>query len=275
MMRLAEMFTRKRTGWKERHSQLARLIATQTELRKQSPSPPTSASTTMIKTTNTTQPLGHIPVAAVGRIIQRLSTGLRKSARSFSVLFRRAWRQVSRDKALNIARFMSSFFSALLFGAIYYQLGDSAATVPDRLGLLQVAAVNTAMTALIKATTSFVTEKIIVQRERRTGAYSVAPYFISKLAAEAPISAFFPCMAGFIMYKLCGLNDAPGRLARFPNNPPPSHTHSPMTSSLLLHPIPCSCDYLFTCRRILSNQTHSKQSYDMTIRTMESCSNTL
>ena len=34
------------------------------------------------------------------------------------------------------------------------------------------AAVNTAMTALIKATTSFVTEKTVVQRERRAGAYA-------------------------------------------------------------------------------------------------------
>ena len=49
---------------------------------------------------------------------------------------------------------------------------------------VQVAAVNTAMTSLIKATTSFVTEKLIVQRERRSGAYSVAPYFLSKLLAE-------------------------------------------------------------------------------------------
>ena len=194
------MFTRKRTGWNECHGQLARLVATQPGHRQQSRS-----SSSVVKATSTT---------AVGRIVHLLSTGMRKTARSFSVLFRRAWRQVSRDKALNIARFMSSFFSALLFGAIYYKLGNSAATVPDRLGLLQVAAVNTAMTALIKATTSFVTEKIIVQRERRTGAYSVAPYFVSKLAAEAPIAAFFPCMAGFIMYKLCGLNDAPGRLAR-------------------------------------------------------------
>jgi ABC-type multidrug transport system permease subunit len=80
---------------------------------------------------------------------------------------------------------------------------------------MQVAAVNAAMTALIKATTSFVTEKLIVQRERRSGDYTVFPYFLSKLLAEVPLSAFFPCMAGFVMYKLCGLNPAPGRLARF------------------------------------------------------------
>ncbi len=130
-------------------------------------------------------------------------------------LLQRAWRNVTRDKALNIARFMSSTFSALLFGAIYFKLGKGAGTVPDRLGLLQVAAVNTAMTSLIKATTSFVQEKLIVNRERRARNYSVLPYFVSKLVAEAPLSAFFPCFAGTLMYKLCGLNPAPGRLLKF------------------------------------------------------------
>jgi uncharacterized membrane protein (DUF485 family) len=71
------------------------------------------------------------------------------------------------------------------------------------------------MNALIKATTSFVTEKIIIQRERRTGAYSVAPYFLSKLVAEAPLAAVFPCLTGAIIYQLCGLNSAPGRFAKF------------------------------------------------------------
>ena len=144
-----------------------------------------------------------------------IASGLRSTTRKTKTLFIRAWRTVTRDKALNIARFASSTFSALLFGAIYFRLGDGASTVPDRLGLLQVAAVNTAMSSLIKATTSFVQEKLIVNRERRGGSYSVFPYFFSKLVAEAPLSAFFPCFAGTIMYLLCGLNKTPGRLFNF------------------------------------------------------------
>jgi len=133
----------------------------------------------------------------------------------FKTLLLRSWRQVTRDRPLNIARFASSVFSALLFGAIYFKLGKGAGTVPDRLGLLQVAAVNTAMTSLIKATTSFVSEKLIVNRERRSDGYAVFPYFAAKLLAEAPIAALFPCLAGGIIYKLCGLNDAPDRLLKF------------------------------------------------------------
>ena len=71
------------------------------------------------------------------------------------------------------------------------------------------------MTSLIKATTSFVTEKLIIQRERRGDSYNVGSYFISKLFAELPLAALFPCMTGTIIYFLCGLNPAPGRWFNF------------------------------------------------------------
>lgn len=35
------------------------------------------------------------------------------------------------------------------------------------------------------------------------------------MAAEIPLSSFFPCLFGSIMYKLCGLNSAPGKLWNF------------------------------------------------------------
>lgn len=148
-------------------------------------------------------------------ILFAVTTAIKCNFRKFSVLIRRAWRQITRDKAANIARLSSSLFSALLFGAIYFRLGMGASTVADRLGLLQVAAVNTAMTALIKATTAFCLEKLIIQRERRSGAYGITPYFTSKLLAEFPVAAFFPCLTGYFIYKLCGLNDSPGRLRNF------------------------------------------------------------
>ena len=41
------------------------------------------------------------------------------------------------------------------------------------------------------------------------------PYFLSKVAAEAPLSSIYPCLSAVVMYKLCGLNSEPGRLATF------------------------------------------------------------
>lgn len=155
----------------------------------------------------------------VGRLLRSsLSTfvhTITSSVRKFGILYNRAWKQVARDRPLHIARLASSLFSSLLFGAIYFKLGKSSKSVPDRLGLLQVAAVNTAMTSLIKATTSFVNEKQIVQKERKRGMYGVVPYFLAKLFAEIPLSSFFPCLFGTITYTLCGLNNAPGKLWKF------------------------------------------------------------
>jgi hypothetical protein len=43
----------------------------------------------------------------------------------------------------------------------------------------------------------------------------MSTYFISKLLAEVPISALFPCISGTVIYFLCGLNQAPGKFLKF------------------------------------------------------------
>jgi hypothetical protein len=67
----------------------------------------------------------------------------------------------------------------------------------------------------VKATTSFVSERLIINRERRSGAYSTLSYLVSKLAAELPLNILFPCLSGTIIYKLCGLNPGEGKYLNF------------------------------------------------------------
>ncbi|CEM34861.1 unnamed protein product [Vitrella brassicaformis CCMP3155] len=124
----------------------------------------------------------------------------------FALLFMRSWRQVSRDKFTNQSRFGSALFSAIVFGSIFFRIQNFQSHIQDRLGLLQVAAINGAMSSLIKTITVFVREREVVTREREAKLYRVTPYFIAKLAAELPIGAFFPCFFGAVMYPLAGLN---------------------------------------------------------------------
>ena len=70
--------------------------------------------------------------------------------RQFVLLFGRAWKQVMRDKATMIGKLGSTISSALIFAAIYWRLGRSQAAVQSRAGLLQVAAVNCAMSSLAR-----------------------------------------------------------------------------------------------------------------------------
>jgi hypothetical protein len=72
--------------------------------------------------------------------------------------------------------------------------------------LLQVGAINAAMSSLVKCLNVFPKERIIVQRERSKSSYGVAPYFFSKLAAESPIGALYPLLFASIVYPSSGLH---------------------------------------------------------------------
>lgn len=135
--------------------------------------------------------------------------------RQFALLFKRSWRQVTRDKATNISRAMSQISSALVFSTIYWRLGTSHANIQDRVGLLQVSAVGTAMSSLIKTLNVFPRERTIIARERGRSPYPVLPYFLSKLAAELPIGAVFPALFAALVYPTTGLRGSPRAFAKF------------------------------------------------------------
>lgn len=131
------------------------------------------------------------------------------------VLFVRAFRQMVRDKKTIISRLSSSLGSALLFGAIYWRIGYNQRTIQDRMGLLQVCTINSAMTALVKTLNVFPKESVLVNRERVRGSYSVFEYFVSKLVAEMPVSAFFPLVFSSILYPMVQLSGGVSRIAKF------------------------------------------------------------
>eukprot|EP00899_Mesostigma_viride_P021498 jgi/Mesvir1/2934/Mv13999-RA.2 len=133
----------------------------------------------------------------------------------FRLLFVRAWRQVTRDKSTNVARAMVSLWSALIFGSVYWRMGRSQTSIQDRMGLLQVGAINTAMASLTKTLTTFSREKITLDQERSKSFYSLLPYFLAKVVAEAPVSAFFPLLFAGVLHPMSGMNNAAGKLPRF------------------------------------------------------------
>lgn len=133
----------------------------------------------------------------------------------FRFLLNRAWLQATRDGPTNKVRASMSISSAIIFGSIFWRMGLSQTSIQDRMGLLQVAAVNTAMAALTKTVNVFPKERTIVQRERTKGSYDLVPYLASKLIAEAPVSAAFPLAFGAIVYPLTRLNPSISRFLKF------------------------------------------------------------
>lgn len=71
---------------------------------------------------------------------------------------------------------------------------------------MQVTAVATAMTSMIKTLNVFPTERNIVNRERTNHAYGISPYLVSKLAAELPVGALLPALFGALVYPATGLH---------------------------------------------------------------------
>ncbi|KAK9223106.1 hypothetical protein WN944_011548 [Citrus x changshan-huyou] len=135
--------------------------------------------------------------------------------RQFWLLLRRAWMQASRDGPTNKVRARMSIASAIIFGSVFWRMGRSQTSIQDRMGLLQVAAINTAMAALTKTVGVFPKERTIVDRERAKGSYALGPYLLSKLIAEIPVGAAFPLMFGAVLYPMAHLHPTLSRFGKF------------------------------------------------------------
>ncbi|KAL6969919.1 ABC transporter G member 7, variant 3 [Sarracenia purpurea var. burkii] len=160
----------------------------------------------------------------VGRDISKSNMNLRKKTivtkkggwwRQFCLLLKRAWMQASRDGPTNKVRARMSIASAIIFGSVFWRMGRSQTSIQDRMGLLQVAAINTAMASLTKTGGIFPKERAIVDRERAKGSYALGPYLLSKLLAEIPIGTAFPLLFGTILYPMARLHPTVSRFGKF------------------------------------------------------------
>ncbi|KAG9450127.1 hypothetical protein H6P81_010092 [Aristolochia fimbriata] len=135
--------------------------------------------------------------------------------KQFWLLLKRAWMQASRDGPTNKVRTRMSIASAIIFGSVFWRMGRSQTSIQDRMGLLQVAAINTAMAALTKTVSVFPKEREIISRERAKGLYALGPYLSSKLLAEIPVGAAFPLLFGAILYPMARLHPTISRFGKF------------------------------------------------------------
>ncbi|XP_028757766.1 ABC transporter G family member 7 [Neltuma alba] len=135
--------------------------------------------------------------------------------KQFWLLLRRAWIQVFRDGPTNEVWAKISFTSAITLGSVFWKMGRSQTSIQDRMGLLQVAAISSAMAALTKTTGLFPKERAVVDRERTKGLYDVGPYLFSKLLAEIPVGAVFPLTFCAILYPMARLHPTLLRFGKF------------------------------------------------------------
>ena len=114
----------------------------------------------------------------------------------FFLLLGRAHRSQGRDAIGVGISVVIDMVYALLVSALFRQVGSGQKGVQDRIGCLFFITLNVAYTAALPAITLFSSEKLIVIRERASGAYACSAYYLSKYIAELPkmIPRLFFCV---------------------------------------------------------------------------------
>ena len=136
---------------------------------------------------------------------------------SFGPLLWRSWIQNIRNTfALKIKLFTSIFF-ALVLGGIYSKSSKAvdASGIQDTIGILFFIAINQAFSNVIGIINLFVNEKLLAQKEIKSGFYGLPVYYLSKLIVEIPFTMISPLVFGIIIYWIVGLNPIPVRFFMF------------------------------------------------------------
>jgi ABC-type multidrug transport system ATPase subunit len=133
--------------------------------------------------------------------------------RNLSLLFWRSFTELSRDHFTIAVKCVITTFFACIIGAMYSKTDESQASIRDVEGLLFVVVLNQSFNNVIGVLNTFPKEKLIVNRERSSGAYDTLSYFTAKFFAECPINVFPSFVYGCIVYWIAGLD--PNRFGYF------------------------------------------------------------
>ena len=113
-----------------------------------------------------------------------------------------------RDKAALIGRFGITIFINLLFGLIFYRAGDRDDSqqnfLYDHFGALTMVTISSMFGAAQPTLLAFPEQRPIFLREYSTGTYNIVPYFLSKLAYEAPLAFMQTLTQWLVVYWLIG-----------------------------------------------------------------------
>ena len=140
----------------------------------------------------------------------------KRSVIRFSLIFKRAMRQMLRDSATNAVRMGVSALLAQVLGGLYGKQGDSISeeSVGDRITIGSQATVQVAMLAMIKTLQLFKKERPVIARELAGKQYSSLEYLLAKSATELPMDALVSSTFAWVLHTQCNLNSDLGSFVR-------------------------------------------------------------
>eukprot|EP00466_Bigelowiella_natans_P018974 jgi/Bigna1/90187/estExt_fgenesh1_pg.C_640082 len=139
--------------------------------------------------------------------------------RQFALLFKRAYREVARNKAVIAIKAAQQITTALVYGGIF-SFSNSSTSIQDRFGLISLVAIGALNLNLAGTVRSFLKEKEVVDAERTKNTYSVFPFSVLSLlfipiAAEAPLNAVLSALFGVLIYPLVGFQPSWRKFSNF------------------------------------------------------------
>lgn len=110
----------------------------------------------------------------------------------------RAWIQQIRSPTNFIAGVAQSIFMSIVLGFTFFRLGYSQGDVIGRAGLLFFIPIQNTFSVLFPIITFLPMINGILKKERRTGAYRVSTYYLSRYSVEIP-AAIVSRMVFFVL----------------------------------------------------------------------------
>jgi len=122
------------------------------------------------------------------------------------ILTRRNVKNVLRDKFLTKIRLVQTIMFNLLTGLVILRLGHTQKDVKNRTGGIILIAISNLMFATVGVVNTFPKERAVFLREIQDGLYSLAPFYLSKVAFDLLLQTFYPLLGSAIAYFLINFN---------------------------------------------------------------------
>ncbi|KAG8303008.1 hypothetical protein J6590_108194 [Homalodisca vitripennis] len=121
-----------------------------------------------------------------------------------SVLLRRGFIKVKRDKTLTHMRVIVNILTGIMLGTLWLQVGDKGSRVLDNYNLLFSILIHHVMSTMMLAILTFPMEMTILTKEHFNRWYSLKSFFISVNVVDIPVPVVCCIVFSIIIYAMSG-----------------------------------------------------------------------
>ncbi|KAJ3112458.1 ATP-binding cassette sub- G member 2 [Phlyctochytrium bullatum] len=126
------------------------------------------------------------------------------------VLLQRQWLEFSRARIQMIAQGISTAILIILIGFTFFRVKNDQKSIQNRLGILFFWPVNNVFNTMMPILAVFPLGRIIMLRERATGAYRVSSFFLANVLVQMIPTGITSIIASVCLYYMIGLQTTDG-----------------------------------------------------------------